>query len=62
MPSKFSDFFSSRKSDIELPNESGRKDPRLPKKKKGIMDKYNPFKVYGNAIDESLENSKSKKK
>lgn len=47
-------YFKS-KGDIELPNESGKVDSRLPakKKKKGIFDKYNPFKAYGDAIDEA---------
>ena len=52
-------FKKKRTTDIELPSE-GKVDPRLPKKKKGIMDKYNPFKVYGNAIDEAT--SKKEKK
>jgi hypothetical protein len=43
-------MLSKKRGDIELPNVSGRRDPRLPPKKPSLMEhmrktkrKYNPF-------------------
>ena len=57
----FSSFGKKEQTDIELPNESGKRDPYLPKevkKKKKKTDSilanynnsYNPFKRIGNVI------------
>lgn len=41
-------FGKKKQGDVELPNESGKTDPRLKKKKKdenggGVLSRYNPF-------------------